>query len=100
MWSGSSEDDDDIVLYYYLNRRRRNLRRFWIHPYIRNNVNCRLSVAAREMRETDNKFVGFYRMSKDSYLNLVQLIAPAINKNNTIMRECVSAEERILITLR
>lgn len=92
MSSGSSEDDDVIILYYHHNRRRRNRRRFWIHPYIQNNVNCRLSVAARELRETDNKFVGFYRMSKDSYVHLVQLIAPAICKKNTNMRECVGAE--------
>ncbi|XP_060857450.1 uncharacterized protein LOC132935032 [Metopolophium dirhodum] len=39
-------------------------------------------------------------MSKDSYLQLVQLISPAIHKKNTNMRECVNAEERILITLR
>ncbi|XP_068082900.1 glutamate receptor ionotropic, kainate glr-3-like [Anabrus simplex] len=39
-------------------------------------------------------------MTKHSYMNLVQLIAPAIPQRNTNMREYVSAVERVLITLR
>nr|CAD7416021.1 unnamed protein product [Timema poppensis] len=39
-------------------------------------------------------------MSKDSYLELVKMVAPTIQKMDTNMRECVTAEERILITLR
>lgn len=64
------------------------------------NIRCRLFVAAKELQQTDSKFIAFYRMSKQCYMDLVQLIAPAIRQQNTNMRECVSAEERILITLR
>lgn len=72
-----------------------------MHPYIERNVYCRAFVAARELQENDDKkFLTFYRMSKESYLNLVHLLTPFLQKNNTNMRECVSAEERILITLR
>nr|XP_023011716.1 uncharacterized protein LOC111502002 isoform X2 [Leptinotarsa decemlineata] len=39
-------------------------------------------------------------MSKESYLELTRIISPLIEKIDTNMRECVSAEERILITLR
>lgn len=44
--------------------------------------------------------MAFYRMSKESYKEIVDIIPPAIYQKNTNMRECVSAEERILITLR
>lgn len=52
----------------------------------------------RELNLSDAKFVCFDRMSKDSYLQLVHLISPAIYKKVVNMRECVNAEERILIT--
>lgn len=98
----SSSSDEDIILYYY-NRKRRNRRkkmRYWVHPYIEKNIHCRAFVAAKELQQTDAKFLAFYRMSKESYIHLVQLLVPAIHKKNTTMRECVGAEERILITLR
>nr|CAI5858546.1 unnamed protein product [Callosobruchus analis] len=39
-------------------------------------------------------------MSKECYTHLVETLAPAIHYVDTNMRECVTAEERILITLR
>jgi hypothetical protein len=74
-------------------------KRCWVYSYLEKNIRCRLFVAAKELQQTDTKFIAFYRMSKQCYKDLVQLIAPAIQQQNTNMRECVSAEERILITL-
>jgi len=61
-----------------------------------------LFIAAEQLNQTDAKFIEFYRMSKDSYQELVKLVVPNpnIHKMDTNMRECVSPEERILITLR
>lgn len=72
----------------------------WVHPYIERNIHCRLFVATKELQDSDKKFLAFYRMSKECYNALVEIVAPAIQYMNTNMRECVSAEERILITLR
>ncbi|XP_025193653.1 uncharacterized protein LOC112593474 [Melanaphis sacchari] len=94
-----SSDEEVITAYYYYRRNKKN-RRFWVHPYIEKNFHHRLFIAARELNLSDTKFLCFYRMSKESYLYLVNLISPAINKRDTNMRECVNAEERILITLR
>lgn len=97
----SSSDDDVIVAYYYYNYyRKRKIRRMWCHPYIERNVHCRLFVAAKELEKSDSKFVAFYRMTKESYLHLIDIVSPSIRQRDTQMRECVSAEERILITLR
>jgi len=63
-------------------------------------MKCRLFIAAEQLNQTDTKFIAFYRMSKDSYQELLKLVTPNVHKMNTNMRECVSAEERILITLR
>ncbi|KAJ8891676.1 hypothetical protein PR048_004204 [Dryococelus australis] len=56
--------------------------------------------SSRTIEPTDTKLITFYRMSKHAYLELVKLVVPAIQKIDTNMRECVTAEERILITLR
>lgn len=95
----SSSDDDILACYVYL-RLRKKRKRYWRHPYIENNINCRLFVAAKELSHDDTKFLSMYRMSKETYQQLLNHIAPAITKQNTRFRECVSAEERLLITLR
>lgn len=101
MSSRDSSDEEIMVMYHYLrNKEKKKERRFWVHPYIEKNIHCRLFVATKELQQTDSKFIAFYRMSTNTYMNLVQLITPSIRQKNTNMRECVSAEERLLITLR
>ncbi|XP_047525133.1 protein ALP1-like [Pieris napi] len=101
MSSDSSDEEALAVFLFYRNRRRqRKSRKYWIHPYIERNINCRVFVAAQELQHDDKKFLSFYRMSKETYLHLVTLLKPAIHQLNTKFRECVSAEERIMITLR
>jgi len=96
----SSSDDDLVVAYYYNYYRHRKIKRMWCHPYIEKNIHCRLFVAAKELEKSDSKFIAFYRMSKESYQLLINIVSPFIRQRDTVMRECVSAEERILITLR
>jgi hypothetical protein len=48
---------------------------------------------ARELQETDVKFVAFYRMSKKSYKIIVDIISSANYQKNTNMRECGSEKE-------
>jgi len=81
----SSDEEMMIAYYYYHTKRYRKRRRFWVHLYIERNFHHRLFVAAQELNLSDAKFLCFYRMSKDSYLPLVQLISPAIHKKNTNM---------------
>lgn len=98
-----SSDEEDLLLLNYLRSRKRKQkykRKFWVHPYIRKNIGKRLFIAAKELSVDDSKFQSFYRMSKNTFKELVLIVGPTIQKQNTNMRECVSAEERILITLR
>lgn len=96
----SDSDEEDIVDYYQYRRTREVQRKHWVHPYLRNNVNTRLFVAANELNQSDRKFMAFYRMSKESFLELTRMIGPSLKKSNTNMRECVPAQERLLINLR
>lgn len=96
----SSSSDEDILACYIYNRLRKKRKRYWRHPYIEENINCRLFVAAKELVQDDEKFLSMYRMKKETYQQLLNSIAPAITKQNTRLRECVSPDERLLITLR
>ncbi|KAL4136075.1 hypothetical protein QTP88_007642 [Uroleucon formosanum] len=40
--------------------------KYWIHPYIQNNINCRIFVAANELMQDDVKFQYSYRIKKES----------------------------------
>lgn len=57
-------------------------------------------VVAIERQESDVKFHSFYRTSKKSYTVLVEIITPTFHYQNTEVRKCISAGERLLITLR
>jgi len=98
----SSEDDDAIALYWYYqnHKKRKTKRRYWVHPYIQNNINCRIFVAANELIQDDVKFQSFYRMSKESFNLLVEKVGPEIEKQDTHFRRCICVRERLLITLR
>lgn len=96
----SSSDEEDFVMFLWYRQMKRNKRRLWVHPYIERNFHKRLFVGARELQQSDAKFLAFYRMRKESYITLVRIISPAIQCADTNMRECVNSEERILITLR
>lgn len=97
-----SSDEEDLLLLNYLHHRKKKKkhRKFWVHPYIHKNINRRLFIAVKELSEDDSKFQTFYRMSKNTFNDLVLIVGPAIQKQNTNMRECISAKERIMITLR
>lgn len=53
--SSDSSDEDNVLLYLYYKNKRKCKRRFWVHPYIEKNINCRAFVAARELHENDDE---------------------------------------------
>ena len=91
-------DEQDSLFYMYLQWRKKKL--YWLHPYIQRNINCHLFVAAKELTEPGEKFQCMSKMTKIMFQELVMVISPAITIQNTNIRQCVSAEERILTTLR
>ena len=53
-----SYDEEDIC-----RRFRRVQMEYWVHPYLEKNTKSRLFLAAKELSQTDRKFITFYRMS-------------------------------------
>lgn len=104
--ASSDESDDDsfflisaVVLYNRIKKKK--TRRYWIHPIIRDRKNKGFFYTLyNEIKEDPEKFFNFTRMSKASFQELLLIIKDQCSKNNTIMRESISAEEKLLITLR
>jgi hypothetical protein len=56
-------------MWWFINRKKR--REHWVHPYIKINFNIRVFIAAKELSQDDRKFKLFYRMSKESFAEVV-----------------------------
>ena len=55
----------------------------------------------KELRENDREFhFRYIRMSKERFDHLLSLVREKITKKDTKMREAITAEERLIITLR
>ena len=76
-------------------------RRYWVHPYHVERDTCdRFSKFYKNIRQYDDKFFEYYRMSKASFDELLQVLKPHISKHDTQCRKAISPEERLTITLR
>ncbi|KAJ8930355.1 hypothetical protein NQ314_016852 [Rhamnusium bicolor] len=97
-------DDADVLLAIiavrsYLKKKKK--RRFGVHPL---NI-VRLSHGQFHtimglLRNDEEKFFSYFRMSTPSFDELLSYIKSDITKKNTTFRLSVSAEERLAVTLR
>lgn len=55
----------------------------------------------RELQQNEQgDFLNYLRMDEGKFYSVLNLIRPQIEKQDTVMRESVSAEERLIATLR
>lgn len=87
-------------------RRRRRLRqkrtrRFWVHPLLSERLEKDLfATLYRDLEQDDDKFFHYFRMSRKSFSELKSILNDEISGINTVMRRCISVEEKLVITLR
>ncbi|XP_069601871.1 uncharacterized protein [Ranitomeya imitator] len=97
-----------LLLHHYSeleqSRRRRDSRRqkrMWVHPIIHEREEKRhFHVLYRDLRSFPDKFSQFCRLSIEAFDRLLILLGPHLTYEDTVMRRAISAEERLLITLR
>ena len=82
-------------------RRLRRQRSMWVHPL----TNARLYqgqyyTIMTELRNDNEKFFNFFRMSQNTFNELLSLIKDQIQKQDTNMRDSIQPEQRLAITLR
>ena len=79
----------------------RSARRLWVHDI---NLNRRQYGAyhtlVQELRLSEKRFKAYFRLSRGQMEELLLRVGPAITKEQTHMRETISAPERLCICIR
>lgn len=98
--SSSEEDILTFVNLININQNRPKRKKYWIHPYWKYKKSCGAFNLFKELNMYPDRFQSFYRMKKETFDVLCRKIKPAIVKKDTNFRRSITAEERLLITLR
>lgn len=89
------------LLYRRYKRRRQRQREYWVHPILRDRLTHGSFVTLYpKLRQYGPKFFNYFRMSVKSFDELLSIIKADITGNSTILRDAVSPEEKLVITLR
>jgi hypothetical protein len=85
-----------------LQRQYQRKRRIWTRPWIeRRDRLGAYHALMQELRDEDpSSLRNFIRMDITAFHELHQLVSPFIRKRDTIMRNSISTEERLALTLR
>lgn len=76
-------------------------RRVWVRNWILRRETFSHVNLVRELKENNpNDYRNYFRMDEASFDLLLQKIKPYITKKDTAMRQAISAEERLIATLR
>lgn len=89
----SSEDEEEV---------QQKKRKCWVKNWVRlrpqEGFYAKLLVELRA--EEPALYRDFLRMNEEQYEHLLALVTPYIQKQDTVMRESISAGERLVLTLR
>ena len=97
----SDSETDALLAIYYLRRRKRRRRRFWVHPIIQKRQKYgEFHHLVRELESHPDKFKEYFRMTKQQFDSVVELIQDDIKKQDTNWRKAITPRERLAICLR
>ena len=92
-----------IFLYTYIKSRkqRKKKRRFWVHPLLQDRSSKGIfCLLFNDLRKHEEKFFNFTRMSIASFDEPVLHLKDGLRGMDTNMRDSISPEEKLLVTLR
>lgn len=100
----SNVDDDTLALLglalilkknYAKNKRRKWCKHWLLKRKTYSHVNL-----LNELKFEPEDFKNYLRMDEKTYLKLLEIVTPMIKKEDTVMRNSISAHERLSVTLR
>ncbi|KAJ8878973.1 hypothetical protein PR048_019577 [Dryococelus australis] len=98
-----SDEGNLLVLFVRWRRRRRRKqqRLLWMHPLTVDRLTSgQFYTIMTESKQDSCKFHCYFRMSKNSFDELLSLLKTLIGKADTNMKKSIPAEERLAITIR
>ncbi|XP_050676737.1 uncharacterized protein LOC126973475 isoform X1 [Leptidea sinapis] len=98
------DEDEILIMFFFLKRRkmkRAMKRKYWVHPMLMKRIPLGLCQSyIEELKSDDGKFYEYLRMTVTTFDSLLVRLADNLRRENTHFRNCISAEERLVITLR
>jgi hypothetical protein len=84
-----------------INKRRKVKRKCWVRNWIRicDRQGAYTQLITELQLEDAQQFRNFMRMSAVEVQSLVNMLGPVIGKQDTVMRNAISVEERVIVTL-
>lgn len=90
-----------VSILIHRRRKKKISKKFWIHPIVSERLlHGQFHTLHYELRQYPPKFFNYYRMSVSAFDELLQILGPCLTYSNTQMRECISPEERLSVTIR
>lgn len=81
-------------------KRKRTKRTKWTKKWLLNRkINSHINLL-KDLRDDPNDWRNYLRMDENAYNELLHLVSPLIQRQNTVMRESISPHERLTATLR
>jgi hypothetical protein len=82
-------------------RRQKRNKRLWVRPWIERRVTRGGGVLLCELADEDpSSYTNALRMNSDMFDELLAMIQPSIQRQNTVMRNALSARLKLEVTLR
>lgn len=90
-----------IAIWEALEQDRKRKRRYWVHPLNTKRISSgQFNCLYATLRNYPTKFIQYYRMSIESFNELLKIVKCFITKYDTKFRCAITPEERLSITLR
>lgn len=90
------------IIILLLDDKKRRKKKVWVKNWLlrRSTAGAYTQLINELQVEDPIQIQNFARMSSTDIDNLINLVGPLIQKNDTKMREAISVNERVLVTLR
>lgn len=81
-------------------KRKRTPRKYWMKDWLLKRGRFSHINLLHELRSEPDDWRNYMRMDEATYLQLLKLVTPEIEKENTVLRQSITAHERLTATLR
>lgn len=79
----------------------KNRKRFWVKEWLQDRESLSHMKLVKRLKNTSTEDLKNYlRMDEACFKKILKLVKPYLQRKNTVMRKAISAEERLLVTLR
>ena len=90
-----------LVMMKYLKCKKKSHRSVWSKDILlrRNKEGVHALLIPRLLSDSF-LYVNYFRMTKETFVELLNLVEPGLQRHNTNLRRCISTSERLALTLR